>query len=182
MAKRTGVSPSVRWQVFARDGFRCRYCGVQAGQEGVELHVDHLVSVVEGGDNGRDNLVTACKKCNGGKSGRSLCDAPGSAQAIQNSLDAAKSLEAQADAIAAEIRARKRVRQSVINLLCNCYGVEEISVSDQDISHYVTLIREHGPTAVAEWISLAVGRDVKPWRSIQYVYGIIRKLRQEEAS
>jgi len=182
MAKRTGVSPSVRWQVFARDGFRCRYCGVQAGQEGVQLHVDHLVSVTEGGDNGRDNLITACQKCNGGKSGRSLSDAPGSAQAIENSLDAAASLRAQAAAVSAEIKAREKLRQAVVNLLCECYGTDSISISDQDVRHYCALIREHGVKCVADWISLAAGRGVKSWRSIQYVYGIIRKLREEGAS
>ena len=48
MAKRQPVSASLRWAVFARDGFACRYCGAQAGQVCVELHADHIVSVADG--------------------------------------------------------------------------------------------------------------------------------------
>lgn len=32
MPKRKGLSSSIRWSVFARDGFSCRYCGAQAGE------------------------------------------------------------------------------------------------------------------------------------------------------
>jgi 5-methylcytosine-specific restriction endonuclease McrA len=53
---RKNISASLRWQVFARDGFRCRYCGTQAGEPGVTLHADHVVSVADGGTNAFDNL------------------------------------------------------------------------------------------------------------------------------
>lgn len=63
---RSGITPSVRWKVFARDGFRCRYCGA-AGGEAV-LVVDHVFPVARGGRDSLDNLVTACETCNQGKS------------------------------------------------------------------------------------------------------------------
>lgn len=47
MAKRKSLSDSIRWAVFARDGFCCRYCGKQAGEDGVTLAVDHIVSVAD---------------------------------------------------------------------------------------------------------------------------------------
>jgi hypothetical protein len=55
------IAQTVSWEVYARDGFRCRYCGVGPG---VPLTVDHLVLWEEGGPSTHANLVSACKKCN----------------------------------------------------------------------------------------------------------------------
>jgi len=52
-------------EVFQRDGNACVYCGKTE-----HLCLDHSVPVVLGGDDHPDNLVTACKGCNSGKSGR----------------------------------------------------------------------------------------------------------------
>jgi 5-methylcytosine-specific restriction endonuclease McrA len=68
--RRDGVSPKRRWQVLARDSFTCTYCGRKPPD--VELHVDHKVSVNDGGSDELDNLLTACDKCNLGKSDSSL--------------------------------------------------------------------------------------------------------------
>lgn len=68
--QRDEVSPKRRWQVLARDSFTCTYCGRKPPE--VALHVDHKVSVKDGGSDELDNLVAACDKCNGGKSGSSL--------------------------------------------------------------------------------------------------------------
>jgi hypothetical protein len=67
---RTGLSPYTRWTILERDGFRCRYCG--RGAPDVELAIDHVVSVVDGGGDEESNLVAACVECNGGKGRRSL--------------------------------------------------------------------------------------------------------------
>lgn len=56
---------AIRFKVFERDGFTCQYCGQAAPN--VRLEVDHRLSLVEGGTNGLDNLVTACWSCNRGK-------------------------------------------------------------------------------------------------------------------
>jgi len=63
------VSPKRRWQVFARDSFTCVYCGRKPPEV---LHVDHRISVKDGGTDDLDNLVTACDECNGGKGASSL--------------------------------------------------------------------------------------------------------------
>lgn len=57
-----------RFQVLARDGFRCVYCGATA--KTTTLHVDHLVPVVKGGTDDMVNLVTSCAECNLGKGDR----------------------------------------------------------------------------------------------------------------
>ena len=68
--KRSGLSPSVRFEVLKRDGFRCAYCGATPGEDA--LHVDHAVSVADGGSDTIENLVTACQTCNLGKGSTSV--------------------------------------------------------------------------------------------------------------
>lgn len=72
MSKRKGLSKSVRFEVFKRDGFTCQYCGGQAPD--VILHVDHINPVANGGENDILNLITACKDCNSGKGAKTLDD------------------------------------------------------------------------------------------------------------
>lgn len=52
--------------LFARDGYRCQYCGRHRRQLGYResLTRDHVVPMSRGGDNGWLNVVTACSKCN----------------------------------------------------------------------------------------------------------------------
>jgi hypothetical protein len=54
------ISQNVSWEVYRRDGFRCRYCG----NDQVPLTVDHLVLWEDGGPSIEGNLVAACRKCN----------------------------------------------------------------------------------------------------------------------
>lgn len=55
--------------LFARDGYRCQYCGKHRTQlRGREfLTRDHIVPVSRGGDNSWGNVVTACSPCNNRK-------------------------------------------------------------------------------------------------------------------
>lgn len=65
--ERIPIPPSVRYRVLQRDGYRCRYCGRGATEDGVRLHIDHKVPVSRGGTNEMSNLVTSCQRCNLGK-------------------------------------------------------------------------------------------------------------------
>ena len=58
--------------MFARDEFRCAYCGEVLPAE--ELTVDHVQARVRGGDRSAGNLVTACKACNTLKGHRRLAE------------------------------------------------------------------------------------------------------------
>ena len=51
-----------RDRVFARDDYRCVYCGKRFAADG--LSVDHVEPRARGGDQSNGNLVTACKGCN----------------------------------------------------------------------------------------------------------------------
>lgn len=52
--------------LFARDTYRCQYCGRHRHELGYRqsLTRDHIVPLSRGGDNGWTNVVTACSKCN----------------------------------------------------------------------------------------------------------------------
>ena len=61
-----------REEIFARDGYRCVYCGQPFDPE--ELTVDHVQPRVRGGDNSAGNVVTACGGCNALKGHRRLSE------------------------------------------------------------------------------------------------------------
>jgi 5-methylcytosine-specific restriction endonuclease McrA len=61
--------PLTRENVFKRDGNECVYCGDTNYKT---LTIDHVIPQSKGGGNTWDNLVTACRKCNGEKADLSL--------------------------------------------------------------------------------------------------------------
>ena len=61
---------TLRWKILERDNFTCQYCGQKAPN--VSLHIDHILSIEDGGDYNPDNLKTACSACNMGKSGLAI--------------------------------------------------------------------------------------------------------------
>lgn len=65
---RKSLPPGLKFAVWRRDGFRCRYCGKDVHETGVVLEVDHVIPVALGGTDEHSNLVTACRDCNRGKS------------------------------------------------------------------------------------------------------------------
>ena len=54
-----------RRAVFARDGFRCQYCGTSG-----RLTVDHVVPRSRAGETTWENLVACCHPCNNRKGSR----------------------------------------------------------------------------------------------------------------
>jgi 5-methylcytosine-specific restriction endonuclease McrA len=57
-----------RRALFARDGWRCVYCGTASGR----LTLDHVVPRSRGGDSVWENVVTSCAPCNLRKGNRLL--------------------------------------------------------------------------------------------------------------
>jgi 5-methylcytosine-specific restriction endonuclease McrA len=55
-----------RRALFARDGWRCAYCGAAAGR----LTLDHIQPRSRGGESVWENVVTACAPCNLAKGDR----------------------------------------------------------------------------------------------------------------
>lgn len=74
------IDKRVRLQVLERDGYKCRYCGVELSaalgpeQEdgtckvlGVWPELDHVIPRAKGGSSKADNLVASCGPCNRSK-------------------------------------------------------------------------------------------------------------------
>lgn len=57
-----------RLNIYARDGFRCQFCGVQSPTE--DLTFDHVMPRSRGGRTCWENIVTACIECNSAKANR----------------------------------------------------------------------------------------------------------------
>jgi len=62
-----------RLNVYARDNFKCQYCGVQNMTE--DLNFDHVVPKTQGGKTQWENIVTSCIDCNTTKGGRTPAQA-----------------------------------------------------------------------------------------------------------
>ncbi len=56
------IPEALRWEVFERDGFRCRRCGRRR-----LLRADHIVAESKGGPTTLENLQTLCAPCNSAK-------------------------------------------------------------------------------------------------------------------
>jgi 5-methylcytosine-specific restriction endonuclease McrA len=57
-----------RVNIYARDGYRCQYCGLACTTD--ELTYDHVVPRSKGGKTTWENIVSACYACNRTKANR----------------------------------------------------------------------------------------------------------------
>lgn len=53
------IDQFIAWEVYARDGYACRYCGRK-----LPLTIDHIILWEDGGPTVADNLLSACRRCN----------------------------------------------------------------------------------------------------------------------
>jgi 5-methylcytosine-specific restriction endonuclease McrA len=81
--KRIKVMPSIRWQVFQRDNWRCVACGKNADDH-IWLEVDHILPRSKGGKNEITNYQTLCNVCNIGKSNKDNTDIRGGRKNTSN--------------------------------------------------------------------------------------------------
>lgn len=54
------IDESIKWRVYKRDNYTCRYCG----KSGIPMTVDHYLAQKFGGLTTYENLLTACRPCN----------------------------------------------------------------------------------------------------------------------
>lgn len=67
--ERNKLTAGLRYDILKRDGFKCQICG-RTVDDGVKLHVDHIVPLSKGGKTIASNLRTLCQDCNLGKSNK----------------------------------------------------------------------------------------------------------------
>ena len=135
MATRKTLSKKLRFDVFERDNFTCRYCGKVPPD--VKLEVDHIRPVVEGGENEEANLITSCDACNRGKGKRLLKNGSTDANDRRRAQEYLEQLDLSKVAYKA-IMARTKLRQVIVNHVCGSYGVKDIN--KQTISFIMGLL------------------------------------------
>jgi 5-methylcytosine-specific restriction endonuclease McrA len=62
-----------RVNIYARDGYRCQYCGAKCATD--QLTYDHVVPRSRGGRTSWDNIVSCCYACNRRKANRTPAEA-----------------------------------------------------------------------------------------------------------
>lgn len=62
------IDESIKWRVYKRDNYECRYCGTS----GVPMTVDHYLAQALGGITTFDNLLTSCRPCNKKKANKTI--------------------------------------------------------------------------------------------------------------
>ena len=177
MATRKAVGKRLRFSVFARDGFTCRYCGRQS--DTVELHIDHVVPVVQGGTNDETNLITACADCNLGKSARlPTFTHPTEADRLRAAQDFHEQQSAGERARAA-MEAAQRLDQDLVNLWCDAFG--DTALDRRVIPNLRALMLDHGPEEFAAILAIAAGGcySTSDTTRIRYVYGVRRNRHPE---
>lgn len=177
MAKRKALSKRTRFAVFARDGFKCRYCGHTS--EEVTLVVDHLIAVANGGTDDSDNLVTACETCNQGKAATAIDTAPDDTLARLSREQEMREQEHAADVAKRAVEARKEFRQIVCNLWCEIRGTSVIQNTTLNVM--TNYAERYGVPTVAGWIEKAHNRleNDSDYDVGRYVSGIRRSLINE---
>lgn len=179
------ASKQLRFEVFKRDCFTCRYCGRKPPE--VVLHADHILAWASGGATELENLVTACQDCNAGKSNRPL-------SALKDPLDLsvegrAERLE-QLKAYERQLSKEREYRDLVVERLmvawCKRAGLhedeEEYTIVPEIVSGIVTFLKKNLTAGeILESMDIAFDRWGKSWRTEKYFFGVCWKKIRDKA-
>lgn len=181
--KRKSTGKRLRFSVFARDNFTCRYCGRQSDR--VELVIDHLIPVSKGGTNDQENLITACVECNQGKADTIISQA---APTEEDRLRMAQELNEQRRAAerAVEIsQAIQKRRDAMVSFWCGLTG--KSTIDRRTAVTVFSYVQRHGEETVYPWIETAYSAcagtcaaDFIDANMGRYVSGIRRMVLEEE--
>jgi hypothetical protein len=172
---RKPISKRLRFQIFARDGFTCRYCGRQS--DIVPLHIDHVMPVSQGGGNEPENLVTSCVDCNLGKAAKTISQSAPTetdrlrmAQEMQEQITAARHAKA-------SIEARKERRKYLEDFWMETTGRD--TAEHSTLSVVFSYVMEYGEEVVFPWIEKAECKCYNDKSMGKYISGIRRLTRAE---
>lgn len=146
--ERTPISKRVRFEIFARDGFTCRYCGVQSDK--AVMVVDHVHPVCQGGTNAPENLITSCEPCNQGKAGKTIDQAVPSEQDRLRLAQERNEQVANFHAVKAAIEARENIRNLIAETWCGITGRDTYDAGT--ITVMVRYMEEFGVEMLISWI------------------------------
>ena len=182
-SRRGPVSRGLRFDVFRRDRFICRYCGGRPPD--VVLELDHVVPVADGGRSEEENLVTSCWDCNRGK-GRKPLNGP-TPRAADADLDflAVQQELAEAQRYARAITERERATALLVEALRGVWKAE--SGSDGWLPPPASIrqmLKRHPPERIETALRITAGRvstgsvDGHEWQ--RFAWGCLKKLAEKE--
>ena len=162
--KRKEISKKIRFEVFKRDHFACKYCGREAPS--VILEIDHIKPIVEGGDNSLFNLVTACKDCNSGKGGVTLENK----QEILKQKQELNKLQEERDQLAMLQEWRENLKQNNTDIL-NYFSQQikdachhHFELNDMGLSNLNKYIKKYENKELLDAIFVSFEKYYKDWK------------------
>lgn len=179
--KRKGISKKTRFAIFARDGFTCRYCGSQSDK--VQLVIDHIMPVCQGGTNDETNLITSCFACNSGKGGDRIDQcAPSEIDRLRIHQEISEQAQIQ-EKFSSAAKRHAEFRQQVCNHICEIFEWE--TVEKAFITTVCRAIEVHGTETVSDWLNYTSSRIYGDTEYSQhknahrYFCGILRNNKKE---
>lgn len=166
----------MRFEIFKRDNFTCRYCGRKSPE--VVLEVDHIVAVANGGQTDPINLATSCWECNRGKSAIPLAEIMTGEDPHDRAvliLESKRQLEEYNEVLRAERAQRIADHDDLFDYWTSHVGRDWITRMD---SHWLLDVLQYVPVEAirgAMDISIRNGQT----KNLSYVGGIIRRWRSE---
>lgn len=146
-AKRKKISKKVRFEIFKRDYFKCAYCGQTP--PAIVLEIDHICPVSKGGTNDINNLITACRDCNRGKTNIPLSSLPNT---LVENLEELKEKEAQLKAHRSFILGIKRREKK---------DIKDVVMIFEDSFEDIVLTKKFKNVSIATFLKKLPKNDVE---------------------
>jgi hypothetical protein len=148
------IGKKKRFDVFKRDGFKCKYCG--QSPPGVVLEVDHLDPKCNGGSDDEHNLITSCFDCNRGKGGTPLSVTPGS---VDEQLAQKMEVVAQLTAMNEMLRKSHEAAQDHVEYVANHWSQAfDWEMSAQSLSSVRNFLKKLPIDRVLEAVDIAAAK------------------------
>lgn len=182
---RKSIGLKLRFEVFKRDGFCCRYCG--STPPTVVLEIDHIVPVADGGTNDQENLATSCFECNRGKR-----DNPLSATLRPAQFDQAREKERikQARAYTEHLIARQKVQGELFDVISDHWvrvrgeNPDEVRVAGKTADAIRRFIKVLPASEIIDAIDIAQSKmgHRAEYSMMKYFFGVCwKKIRDRQA-
>ena len=173
------MKKSVRFAVFDRDNFTCRYCG-RSTDDQITLEVDHVIPKSKGGGDEMENLVTSCCECNRGKSAKTIGQtAPETDRDRLRRLQEIAEANKSAKELMALSAAKKKRLKAWEGIICDAMSLPEV---DRKFCEQADrLSEEFGDAAVVQWINKLPSKFYRmDNNSAKYLNGIARNVRSSK--
>lgn len=178
------VGKKKRFEVFKRDGFKCKYCG--QSPPNVVLECDHIDPRCQGGDDEPHNLVTSCFDCNRGKGGVPLSVTPAS---LDEQLAQKMELVAQLTAMNDMLKKSHEAAQDHVDYVANHWFTStDWELTAPELSSVRQFLRKMSIDRVLEAVDITAARKPdavsrsKQDAQFKYFCGVCWKLIKEDAA